>query len=29
MTVTTDLHMLAWVTGFTLLLWIPYILARP
>ncbi len=25
---TTDLHMLAWVTGFTLLLWIPYILAR-
>jgi uncharacterized MAPEG superfamily protein len=25
---TTDLRMLAWVTGFTLLLWIPYILAR-
>ena len=25
---TTDLHMLAWVAGFTLLLWIPYILAR-
>lgn len=25
---TTDLRMLAWVAGFTLLLWIPYILAR-
>ena len=25
---TTDLHMLAWAAGFTLLLWIPYILAR-
>ncbi len=25
---TTDLSMLAWTTGFTALLWIPYILAR-
>jgi uncharacterized MAPEG superfamily protein len=25
---TTDLRMLAWVAGLTLLLWIPYILAR-
>jgi len=25
---TTDLRMLAWVSGFTLLLWLPYILAR-
>jgi uncharacterized MAPEG superfamily protein len=25
---TTDLNMLAWVAGFTLLLWVPYILAR-
>jgi uncharacterized MAPEG superfamily protein len=25
---TTDLRMLAWTAGFTLLLWIPYILAR-
>jgi uncharacterized MAPEG superfamily protein len=25
---TTDLKMLAWVAGLTLLLWIPYVLAR-
>jgi uncharacterized MAPEG superfamily protein len=25
---TTDLYMLAWAAGFTLLLWVPYVLAR-
>ncbi len=25
---TTDLYMLAWASGFTALLWLPYILAR-